>query len=143
SESPTFSGGDALLPEEANGQTHADKITYDAITDPQNPRSGLLVGTLGGAPGFRLAAASSSNDNADFFLLDQLLYYIGTDSGDYEASPRDKLTVQILALNAQGNVIDNEAVDDNNADTPHDYVINLRNIDDLGPYWRLARGWQR
>ena len=81
--SPIFSDGASLLQENADGSTN--RIEIGAISD--NIKTTLSVS-------YRLADASASNNNGDFQIENGILYYIGTNSGDFDAG--DFLMVDVI-----------------------------------------------
>ena len=81
--SPIFSDGASLLQENADGSTN--RIELGAISD--NIKTTLSVS-------YRLADASASNNNGDFQIENGILYYIGTNSGDFDAG--DFLMVDVI-----------------------------------------------
>ena len=105
-DAPIFSDGAELLPENANGSTN--RIEIGTIIDN-------IVTTL--PVSYRLA----DPENTDFQIADGKLYYIGADSGDFEAG--DKLMVDIIRTL------------DGNAETEQTLqrVINLKNLNDNPP----------
>ena len=127
SDNKTYSGGAGLLAE--NADADADGVDIDTTGDGTNDDKGIEIGTLGREgldtteTEFGFIAASQDNDNDfEFALVNDTLYYIGADSGDVEAN--DTLTIEVITK------------DSNDADiagTAERYTINLTNIDDNAP----------
>jgi len=104
-----LASGDGLLEENADGST-----------------TKIEIGTLSHENGNTVFDfTGSGNDNADFEITGGKLYYIGSDSGDFEAG--DTLTVSIISK------------DSNNAnEVMEDFVIHLANVNDNAPAFEVA-----
>ena len=110
------SDGIGLLPEESDGSpTSQDgRIRIGKIIDNKDPDNEAI---------YRIATGEdAATDNADFQIENNILYYIGKNSGDFEAVPRKKYTINIERFNNE------DAANAEGGGNPQilPYIVNLQ-----------------
>ena len=116
------SNGAGLLNENADGSgTH---IELGTLSDNKNASGNAF---------YKLATDADGTNNADFEIIENILSYKGSNSGDHEATA-NKLILKIERYNSKA-----DADNDGNPQI-FEYVVNLKNLNDNSPILTVEAG---